>query len=129
MKLDARYADSLQVLARPFKLPSWDRRLLSSHPLLANDTEIVVWGAGSLVEEILANFFDPEKIAYFVDRDPKKQGGLCLGRPVRSPEALEGETRTILVNSIDYGPVIAADIARMFPTAAHRVVQMSDLVS
>ena len=129
VKLDARYADSLQVLARAFKLPSWDRRLLSSHPLLANDTEIVVWGAGSLVEEILANFFDPAKIAYFVDRDPRKQGGLCLGRPVRSPAALEGETRTILVNSIDYGPVIAADIAQMFPTAAHRVVQMSDLVS
>jgi SAM-dependent methyltransferase len=130
VRLDARYADSLQVVARPFHVPAWTPTLLSDHPAFEGATDIVVWGAGSLVEELLANFFDPGKIAYFVDRDPRKQDGLALGKPIRPPEALAGENgRTILANSIDYGPAIATDIAVMFAGAGHKVIQMSEILS
>ncbi len=128
VRLDARYSDSLQVIARPFQIPTWNSDILSNHPALAPDTSIIVWGAGSLVDEILANFLDPKKVDFFVDRDPGKQGTRRLGRPVRTPEALAGESkRTILANSIDHGPAIAAEIALMFPEAEHRVIQISDL--
>jgi SAM-dependent methyltransferase len=130
VRLDARYADSLQVVARPFHVPTWPPTLLSDHPALAGARDIVVWGAGSLVDEILANFFDPQTIAFFIDRDPKKQGGTALGKPIRAPVALAGETgRTILANSIDHGPAIANDIRAMFPTGDHTIVQMSLILS
>jgi len=128
--LDARYADSLQIIARTFRIPRWAPTLLSDHPAFEGAKDIVVWGAGCLVQELLSNFFDPRKIAYFVDRDPRKQAGLALGKPIRAPESLAGETGlTILANSIDYGPAIAADIALMFPNAGHKVIQMSTIVS
>jgi len=126
-RLDARYADSLRVIAKPFSTPKWRRALLSDHPALAGETEIVVWGAGSLAEEILANFFDVGRIAFFIDRDPAKQGGVCLGRPVRGPEALGALRRTVLVNSIDFGPAIAADIAGLYPGVDHKVIRIADL--
>jgi SAM-dependent methyltransferase len=128
VRLDARYADSLQVMARPFTLPKWPKALLSDHPILAGKGQVVVWGAGSLSHEILANFFDPERIDFFVDRDPAKQGQFCLGRPVKSPSDIKGP-RTIIANSIDFGPAIAADIAALYPGVAHGVVQISDLLN
>jgi len=129
VRLDARYADSLQVMARAFRAPSWNPHFLSDHPALAGADEIIIWGAGSLAEEMLANFFDPARISFFVDRDTRKQGGTCLGRPVRDPSALIGkEPVTILANSIDYGPAIATDVAALYPGAGHRIVQMSDLL-
>jgi len=128
VRLDARYADSLQIVSRAFHPPSWDHHILSDHPILKNAEDIVVWGAGSLAEEILENFFDPMKIAFFIDRDPRKQGGTCMGRAIRDPSALGNEPRIILANSIDYGPAIAADIKSIYPGVAHRVVQMSALL-
>src|SRR5260370_28800927 len=94
VRLDARYADSLQVIARPFSAPTWSSTLLSDHPALAGETEIVVWGAGSLAKELLANFFDPRRIAFFIDGDIAKQDPLCLARPVRAPDALGSKPRT-----------------------------------
>jgi 2-polyprenyl-3-methyl-5-hydroxy-6-metoxy-1,4-benzoquinol methylase len=126
--IDARYTDSLQVITKQFALPKWSPHYLSNHPALAAEGEIVVWGAGSLVEEVLANFFDPARIAFFVDRDKSKQGKEFLGRPVRAPESLGDSCYTILANSIDYGPAIAADIAHLFPDVRHKVIQMSDLI-
>jgi len=128
VRLDARYADSLQVMLRPFAVPQWESKFLSEHPSLADETEIVVWGAGSLAEEVLANFFDTAKIAFFVDKNPAKQGGTCLGRPVRGPDAIGTAPRTILINSIDFAPLIADDIAALYPNAGHRLIRMGDLL-
>lgn len=127
--LDARYADSLQVIARPFRAPRRSHTLLSDHPAIAGDDNIVVWGAGSLAEELLANFFDPDRIAFFVDRDSVKQKGLCLGRPVRPPDCLGTTPRTVLINSIDFADSIISDITRSFPDVGHRLVRISDLLS
>ena len=125
--LDSRYADSLQVIARKFSMPNWQRGFLSSSLHLAESEKVVVWGAGSLAEEILANFFDIDLIDFFVDKNPAKQGQLCLGRPVRAPDALGNEPRTIIVNSIDFAPSIVADIRRLYPASNHKIVRISDL--
>jgi SAM-dependent methyltransferase len=128
-RLDARYADSLRVAARAFAMPAWRPGFLSDHPRLAGESEIVVWGAGSLAEELLANFFDADRIAFFIDRDPAKQGTERLGRPVKGPDALGRAPRAVLVNSIDFAPQIAADIERLYPGVRHRVIPVSDLLS
>jgi SAM-dependent methyltransferase len=128
VRLDARYADSLQVIARPFHRPAWSKTLLSDHPAIAGERDIVVWGAGSLAEELLANFFDAERIAFFVDRDSAKQRGVCLGRPVRPPECLGSAPRTVLINSIDFADAIADDIARLYPGVPHTLIRVGDLL-
>ena len=126
--LDARYADSIRVVARRFERPHWSATLLSDHPLLADEASIVVWGAGSLTDEMLANFFDLSKIDFFIDRDPAKQGTTILGRPVRAPEDLGNEPQTVLLNSIDFAPAIAADLKARYPGVAHRLVPIADLL-
>lgn len=126
--LDARYADSLRVVARPFAMPHWQSGLLSSHPALGDDPTIVVWGAGSLTDEMLANFFDPARIDFFVDRDPAKQGTTLLGRPVRAPEDIGTTPRTVLLNSIDFAPAIAANLKALYPETPHRAVPIADLL-
>ena len=128
VRLDARYADSLQVMARRFETPTWSPTSLSDHPLLAGETRIVVWGAGSLADELLANAFDAGRIDFFIDRDPAKAGTTCLGREVRAPDALGQEPRTILINSIDFAEAITADIGLAFPGVNHRLVRIGDLL-
>ena len=128
VRLDARYADSLQVVARRFETPTWSTTSLSDHPLLAGETGIVVWGAGSLADELLANVFDPGRIDFFIDRDPAKAGTRCLGREVRAPDALGDEPRTILINSIDFADAIAKDIGLASPGVGHRLVRIGDLL-
>jgi hypothetical protein len=95
---------------------------------LRGKDEIVVWGAGSLTEELLANFFDVSRIAFFIDRDPAKLGSSRLGRPVNGPTALGTTPRTVLINSIDFADAIAADIERQYPGVSHRLVRISDLL-
>jgi len=129
VRLDARYADSLQVMARAFALPTWSRTMLSDHPALEGLNDIVVWGAGSLADELLANFFDPARIDFFIDRNPVKAGTTCLGRPVRGPEALGDAPRTVLINSIDFAEAISQDIRRLCPDTPHRLVRASDLLA
>ncbi len=129
VRLDARYMDSLQLMARPFRLPTWSTSWLSDHPALRGENEIVVWGAGSLAEEVLANFFDASRIAFFIDRDPAEHDSARLGRPVRGPGALGSEPRTVLINSIDFAEAIAADIVRATPGVNHRVLKIGDLLA
>ena len=125
--LDGRYADSLQVVALPHQLPSWKAGFLSDHPLLAGESKIIVWGAGSVAEEILGNFFDREKIDFFVDKSNSQLGTELLGRPVRGPEALGNDPRTIILASIEFAPAIAADIETLYPGRGHRLVPISEL--
>lgn len=126
--LDARYADSLRVIAKPFALPEWNHHILSDHPLIAAEKSIVVWGAGSLTDEMLANFFDPTRIDFFIDRDIKKHGTIVLGRPVRGPDALGSRARAVLINSIDFAPAIMADLKVLYPDANHRLIPIADLL-
>jgi SAM-dependent methyltransferase len=128
VRLDARYADSLQIIARPFAVPEWKPGFLSDHPALRYEERIVVWGAGSVAEEVLANFFDPARIDFFIDKDKRKQGTTLLGRPVYGPDALGTRPRTVLLNSIDFAPAIAADIVTMYPDAGHRLIPIGDLL-
>jgi SAM-dependent methyltransferase len=127
--LDPRYADSLRVVAKPFALPKWDRHVLSDHPMIADGEPVVVWGAGSLTDEMLANFFDATRIDFFIDRDSKKHGTTVLGRPVRGPEALGANARTVLINSIDFAGAITADLKALYPDAGHRLIPIAELLN
>ncbi|MCW2274710.1 SAM-dependent methyltransferase [Rhodoblastus acidophilus] len=126
---DARYSDSLRVLARrPAPLRA-DPTLLSSHPRLAGVDRIVVWGAGRMVEEMLAYYLDPARIAFFVDKDAAKQGGVRLGAPVRAPEALEaGADWTVLINSLEFEAPIRAEIETRFGGRVDRIVAIAELL-
>lgn len=126
--LDPRYADSLRVVAKPFAIPEWNHHILSDHPLIADGDPVVVWGAGSLSDEMLANFFDAARIDFFIDRDPKKHGTTLLGRPVCGPDALGTTPRTVLINSIDFAPAITTDLKAMYPDANHRLIPIADLL-
>jgi SAM-dependent methyltransferase len=128
VRLDARYADSLQIMARRFQTPRWSRTLLSDRPELADAKGVVVWGAGSLAEELLSNFFDPGKIDFFIDKNPAKLGAEMLGRPVRGPDALGWVPRTVLINSIDFADSIADDINHLYPGVPHTLVRVGDLL-
>jgi SAM-dependent methyltransferase len=128
VRLDARYADSLQIIARPFRTPRWSPTLLSDHPALRDVGTMVVWGAGSLTDELLANFFEPTRIDFFIDRNPDKIGVAVLGRPVLAPEALGKTPRTVLINSIDFADSIIADITNLYPSVAHRLIKIGDLL-
>lgn len=127
-RLDARYSDSLRIIARRFEVPALPGLDLAKHPALAGG-RLVIWGAGSLAHELLSNFLSPADIDFFVDRNPDKQGGRCLGRPIEAPEVLEkSSSRTILINSIDFGPAIERDINAMFPGHRHDLVQIGDVL-
>ena len=127
-RLDARYADSLRVIARPFAPPRIAALNLAEHPALASGA-LVVWGAGSLASELLANFLPAQSIDYFIDRDPTKHGTTLMGRPVRAPDALnDGGDRVVLINSIDFAPAIAEDIDAMFPGHRHALVRIGDVI-
>jgi SAM-dependent methyltransferase len=127
-RLDARYADSLRAIAKPFALPRWDHTMLSRNPRLEPGEKIVIWGAGSLASEVIANFFDPARIDYFIDTDPAKQGGMLLGKQVRAPDALGSAPRTVLINSVDFASAITADLRRLYPDTSHRLVPIADLL-
>jgi hypothetical protein len=116
------------VVARRFAPPRLDDLRLDDHPALAGEP-VVVWGAGSLATELLANYLDPERIAFFVDRNPATHGAERLGRPVRAPQALIGAgPTTILINSIDFAPAIEADIGALMPGHRHRLVRIGDVI-
>src|SRR5262249_53528264 len=72
--LEPRYVDCLRVIARRFMFSNERSNVLSNHAALLGLNEIAVWGAGTLASELLANFFDVSRIAFFVDRDTTKQG-------------------------------------------------------
>ena len=128
-RLDARYSDCLRVLARRHALPAADATLLSSHPALSGVDKLVVWGAGRMVDEMLAPFFDPAQIAFFVDTDVRKQGSLRLGARVRDPSALEtGSPWVVLINSLESESAIRAEIAAHHRATVARVIGIAELL-
>lgn len=127
--MDARYASSMQVVATMAAAPVWRGRFMSEHPLLRDERKIVVWAAPSLVEDVLANYFDISKIDFFIDRDPGKQGSMRLGKIVKAPAELGLQPRTIFINSLYWEDNIIANIAEVSPGVAHRIVRMRDVLS
>jgi hypothetical protein len=72
---------------------------------------------------------DTERILFFVDRDPVKQGRQLLGRPVCAPDAVrEHRDKPVLINSVDYGPSILAELTALFPERTGPIVQISELL-
>lgn len=128
-RLDERYSDSLRVLARrPAPLRA-DPSILSDHPKLAGVDKVVVWGAGRMVEEMLAHYFDPARIAFFIDKDEGKQASFRLGAPVRGPEALgAGSDWTVLINSLEFEAPIRAEIEQRFGARVARIIPISELL-
>ncbi|MGP8245709.1 MAG: class I SAM-dependent methyltransferase [Bryobacteraceae bacterium] len=128
-RLDARYSDSVRVLARAHAAPVVESRLLSDHPKLAGVDKLVVWGAGRMVEEMLEHYFDPQRIAFFIDKDERKHGTLRFGAPVRGPDALaQGANWIVLVNLLEMESAIRAEIAATHSARVARVVSVSELL-
>lgn len=126
--MDARYAASIRIVAAMSGLPAWRGRFLSEYPGLKNAENIVVWGAPSLVEDVLANFFDMSKIDFFIDCQSEKQGTPRLGKDVRGPDALGTTPRTVFINSIYWEDDIRKMIATMYPGVPHRIFCMRELL-
>jgi 2-polyprenyl-3-methyl-5-hydroxy-6-metoxy-1,4-benzoquinol methylase len=126
-RLDARYADSIRIVARAFTPPQINTHLLSTLPRLADERSIVVWGAGSMAHEVLANFLNSAQIDFFIDGNASKHGSTCLGRPVLPPEALGPEPRTILIASVDFADEICSEIKLRYPGTAHKLIRIEDI--
>jgi len=127
---DARYPDSIRVLAQPF-LSSTDcsKLMLSDHFLLSDVDRVIVWGAGGIAEELLAHFFDLSRIAFFVDRSKDKQGSTCLGLPVRAPESIsECSAPVVLINSLEFEDSIRCQLQEQFPDKLRKVVSIAQLL-
>ena len=127
----ARGADCLRVLATSFTVPpSATTTILSDSSLLSGENELVVWPAGNMSEELLAHFFDPSRIAFFVDSNNAKHGTVCLGRPVRSPEAIaESKECAIFINSLDFEGSIRNQILEQFPGSVRKIVTMREVLT
>jgi SAM-dependent methyltransferase len=126
---DARYPDCIRAIARPARPRLATRYSLSEHPLLLGVDEVIVWGAGRMVDEILAHYFDPARIAFFVDKDERKHGTQCLGREVRPLDALHNYPGcTILINSLEYEDAIKVQIDSAFTDVQAKIIVMSDII-
>ncbi len=128
-KLDARYSDSLRVVARRDAPLADFATVLSDHPALAGAGEIVIWGAGGMTDELLAHYFDPTRIAYFVDRDASKHGSTRLGAKVCCPDALKSDpNRLVLINSIEMEPLIRRQIDAEYADLGLQVIGVGSLL-
>ncbi len=128
---DARYSDSLRIVARPFAFPSTKpSAILSAQPILSGLPPLIVWGAGKMVPEMLAHYFDPSRIAFFVDSDLRKHGTLCMGVPVKPVAALEEQIDSVvLIATIEYESEIRLEIGNRFGATVGRVIGLGELLS
>ena len=127
-RLDARYPDSIRLIASRRLAPA-DSPFLSDSPHLAGSESVVVWGAGGMVSQVLAQHFDPKRIAYFVDRDPGKWGRNCLGAEIRSPEVLRSDPgRLVVIASIEMETAIRQQIDSEFSDCRLDVKGIADLL-
>ncbi len=128
-QLDQRYSDSLRVIARRSSSFQNYATLLSNNPALSGSDKVIIWGAGGMTDELLAHFFDPARIACFIDKDPAKQGATRLGATVVAPAILETMQQGILlINSIEAETAIRAQIATDYPDLPLRIVGLSTLL-
>lgn len=82
-----------------------------------------------MVDEMLAPYFDPARIAFFVDTDVRKKGSLRLGARVRDPSALETGSRwVVLINSLESESAIRAEIEAHHRATVTRVIGIAELL-
>jgi SAM-dependent methyltransferase len=125
---DERYPDSLRILARPRAAPRMTHAFSAALRKLGLP-RVAVWGAGKLAEELLNGALAPADIAFFVDRDPSKQGQQMMGREIRALDALHGAPDlAILISSLDFEAEIAAQIARDFGSPPRRVISIREVL-
>ncbi|OGC92575.1 MAG: hypothetical protein A2W25_12615 [candidate division Zixibacteria bacterium RBG_16_53_22] len=82
--------------------------------LARNQTEIIVWGAGSHTLRLLGNTpLGKCNIAGFVDKDSKKQGLKIMDIPVRSPAFLRSFTGPVVICSALHSQEILRELRGM----------------
>lgn len=75
--------------------------------LVQTEEPVVVWGVGSLTARLVATTpLARMNIRWFVDSNTGLQGTRLLGREVRHPSTLKGETVTVFVSTFVYGEAI-----------------------
>lgn len=127
---DARYPDCIRAIARPVAYTPAVSYPLSAHPRLAGVENLIVWGAGKMVPEMLVHYFDPEKIKFFVDKDERKHNTICLGRPVKPLDAINTlPSCTILINSLEYEKEISKNISDDFGEYCTKTISIGELLS
>lgn len=108
----------------------YDPSSLADHPSLRSAHKVVAWGAGLAAATVLAKRLRSDQIAFFVDSDPTKHGGTCLGLPVRSPEALlELNDATVLISAVTHSSAIRLEISKRFSEHVLRVIELADLIA
>jgi SAM-dependent methyltransferase len=128
--LDPRYSDSLRAIFGNFEPPQQQPTLLSDRLPAEGTDRLAVWGAGSVAQELLANFFDTSRIAFFVDANPDKHGTFCLGARVLPPRALAEEDYSgVLINSVDFAPEIQLELERLVPDLRKPVFLIEELLA
>lgn len=129
-RLDARYSDCLRVIAQWRETPPEPNALVLSNAVQIDEKDkVVFWGAGRMVDEILAHYFDAKKISFFVDRDASKHGCLRMGVPVYSSEALkQGSGWCIIINSLEMEKNIREEIAAEFADRVTQVISIAELL-
>jgi SAM-dependent methyltransferase len=129
-RFDARYPECIRVIAQsPSSVPEKGAPILSNHRLLAGVPKVVIWGAGGMSQEIIAHFFDLQRIAFFVDRDEKKQGSTCLGLPVNAPEILRQQKgQVVVINSMEYEEPIRRQIESEYAGCVSRIIGIRELL-
>jgi 2-polyprenyl-3-methyl-5-hydroxy-6-metoxy-1,4-benzoquinol methylase len=125
---DARYSDSIRVIAKKYRPQPAAKNTLLSDKLDVD--KVIVWGVGKMTAEVLEHFFDPQRIDYFVDRDVQKQGTFCMNRPVRSPLAiLEEKSPVVLINSLEFEASIRSHLEEQFKEANVRIISIGKLMA
>lgn len=92
---------------------------------IAPGERIIVWGVGTHTQRLLANGgLDPDKVAVFVDSNPKYQQQRLHGIPVVAPEHLRNRSEAILISSrglqqeihdqIRYGLAIPNSVIKLY---------------
>ncbi len=81
----------------------------------ADYPKVVVWGAGQLAADLIANsyFFKNAQIDYLVDSDASKWGTRFLNKDVHNPKALLENDHPIVVSAAQYYPGIVESAERL----------------
>ncbi len=124
-----RYPDSLRVLAQLYQRPVCraDRWL----PRLPKDTtDLVIWGAGGMTQELILPHLRALNPKAIIDRDPSKQGTVLHEIPVCSPEILNDQAGvTVLIASLDYESEIEAELRGDFAGSVNRIIKLRELLA
>ncbi len=127
VRTEARYSDSIRVIARRFRPPQINPKLFDPDDALNN---VIVWCCGITTYDIIPNDFDLNKVRFFVDKNAALWGRKLFGKEIKSPEEIVNHPDSpILISSINVHEEIEKDIRRMFQgKPLPRIVRIGDLL-